>query len=84
MPIQATSNRITHQLLKNYFINTAKLLSYCESFLFNDYQEIRIESFEKNIKTKAFYLENGWNESDIEPDVVTGGNKYILTKQRGN
>lgn len=60
----------------------SKLLSYCESFLFNDYQEIRIESFEKNIKAKAFYLKKGWNESGIEPDVVTGGNKYILTKQR--
>jgi ribosomal protein S18 acetylase RimI-like enzyme len=60
----------------------SKLLSYCERFLFNDYKEIKIESFENNVKAKAFYLKNGWNESGIEYDVVTSRNKYILTKKK--
>jgi ribosomal protein S18 acetylase RimI-like enzyme len=59
-----------------------KLLDYCERVLFSDYQEIKLESFEKNDKANSFYTKNSWVKSGIEADEVSGGNKFIFTKNK--
>src|SRR5262245_18796599 len=59
-----------------------ELLGRVEEALFQSFDELRLESFEDNVKANAFYLERGWREVARYPDNESGVNKILFRKMR--
>jgi ribosomal protein S18 acetylase RimI-like enzyme len=58
------------------------LLAHCEANMFEQYDAIRLESFERNGKANNFYRKNGWTRMGAVPDAMSGGRKWIFEKRR--
>ncbi len=58
-----------------------KLLKHCEQYLFNTFNEIKLESFEGNEKAIDFYRKNGWSEIERNFDKISGVNKLTFIKK---
>jgi hypothetical protein len=50
--------------------------------MFEQYDAIRLESFERNGKANNFYRKNGWTRMGAVPDAMSGGRKWIFEKRR--
>lgn len=59
----------------------SRLLKHCEEMLFEKYDEIRLESFEGNVKAKGFYEKNGWVGGRVYFDDEAGVNKIEFGKR---
>ncbi len=57
------------------------LLKHCEQYLFNTFDEIKLESFEGNEKADNFYRKNGWSEIERNFDNMSGVNKLTFIKK---
>ena len=57
------------------------LLKHCENYLFITFNEIRLESFEGNVKANNFYNKNGWIEIERKFDQMSGINKITFIKK---
>jgi GNAT superfamily N-acetyltransferase len=57
------------------------LLGHCERVLFQDHEEITLETFEGNAKAMAFYRKNGWLEKERKVDETSGSSKVVLIKR---
>lgn len=58
----------------------SRLLEHCEGMLFESYDEIRLESFEGNVKANGFYEKNGWVGGRVYFDDEAGVNKIEFGK----
>lgn len=58
------------------------LISAMEEKLFENHQEIILDSFENNHKTNQFYLKNGWKNTGTEFDEDAGENIYKFVKKK--
>ena len=56
------------------------LLQNCESLLFEKYQIIALESYEKNTKARMFYEDNNWKVTEKYKDMKSGAIKLIFRK----
>jgi GNAT superfamily N-acetyltransferase len=61
-----------------------RLLKYCEDLLFQNYEELILESFAENPKANAFYKKNGWEASKSYFDEDSGVNKILFRKTYKN
>ena len=57
------------------------LIKHSEDYLFKQYNEIVLESFEGNIQANNFYRKNNWIEKEIKFDEASGLNKIIFSKK---
>lgn len=60
------------------------LLQHCEDRLFNQFQEIRLESFEGNTQANNFYNKNAWHLTQRIADPRSGVNKYVFLKRQAD
>jgi GNAT superfamily N-acetyltransferase len=77
------SNLIDLMMVHNNFHRLGygtMLLKYCEEYLFRNFEEITLESFEGNDKANNFYRKNGWIEKERKFDEASSINKLIFTK----
>ncbi len=58
------------------------LLKHCEDHLFNSFNEIRLESFEGNVKANNFYYKNNWVEIERKFDKMSNVNKITFIKKK--
>ena len=59
-----------------------KLLEHCESLLFKQFEQIKLESFEGNIQANTFYQKHHWRLTQRIEDAEGGVNKYLFIKRR--
>ena len=59
-----------------------RLLRHCEQHLFEQFDQITLESFEGNSVANAFYRKNGWASAGAKLDGDTGTTKLVFTKHR--
>ncbi len=60
------------------------LLEYCEKVLFQQYPEIKLESFEDNGKANTFYRKNGWIQKGHIFDETSKAYKLVFIKKHNN
>ncbi len=46
------------------------------------FNEVKLECFDKNERGNAFYIKDGWVEYDRIPDEMTGGNRILYKKTK--
>jgi len=56
------------------------LLSWIETMLFRDHNELRLESFAENRVANLFYSAHGWAETDRYVDTETSIHRIVFTK----
>jgi GNAT superfamily N-acetyltransferase len=60
----------------------SQLLEHCEALLFEQFEQIKLESFEGNIQANNFYQKHNWNLTQRLADPDSGINKYLFIKRR--
>ena len=61
----------------------SQLLGHCEAKLFEDYDELKLESFEGNGKANGFYESHGWaRQGERYYDEKSGVYKVMYVKKR--
>ncbi|MCG2712506.1 MAG: GNAT family N-acetyltransferase [Candidatus Omnitrophica bacterium] len=58
----------------------SELLKYCEQVMFSYFEEIKLESFERNEKANNFYRKHGWIQKEKIFDKASNAYKLIFTK----
>lgn len=58
----------------------SELLKYCEQVMFSYFEEIKLESFERNEKANNFYRKHGWIQMDRKFDKESNAYKFIFMK----
>jgi len=56
----------------------SKLLKHVETIMFSDFEEIKLESFERNEEANNFYSNHGWVQSEKRFDKASNVFKLIF------
>ncbi len=59
-----------------------RLLRFMEQRLFDEHEELTVESFSDNEQATRFYRKNGWAEREALPEGAAGGAKVLFVKRR--
>lgn len=57
-----------------------ELLQHAEGILFQNYEQLTLESFTDNMPANRFYRKHGWNEIDRYHDDESGVDKIVFRK----